>query len=122
MKYKSIASPEASKGVKIAGKKQVVPNQALSLAEILERFTRGEPLEIGRGEGQYHESNDDLEKLQHMDPVDREEYVEALKRTQKTFKKQEKDREAAKQEELDRLAVEKIVNDKLAAAKASPTP
>lgn len=118
MKFKSIAIPGPSMGVKITGKKIVVPDQSLSLQEILDRFTRGEPLEIGR-DVQYHESDDDLEKMSHLDPVDKAEYIEKLKETQRKFDRQEKQKAAQEKKRLDELAVQKIANDKLAAEQAA---
>lgn len=119
-KYKSIATPAQGKGQSFVGvKKAVVPNQAMSLQEILERFTRGEPLEIGRGEGQYDDGPDDLEKLSHMDLVDKAEYVDRLKQTSKQFEKQEKEKARKEKERLDKMAVDKLAADKMAAEKAA---
>jgi len=119
MKFKSIASPESTPGISFKGvKKQVVPNQALSLQEILERFTKGEPLEVGR-DVQYHESDDDLEKVSHMDLVDKQEYMDKLKQTQKDYESQEKRKAQKERERLDKLAVEKLAADKMAAEAAS---
>lgn len=91
MKYKSISVPAPSPGELGGRKKLVVPNQALSLQEILERFTRKEALPIGR-DANYHESDDDLEKVAHFDLVDKEEFSDKLMETQKTYKKQEAER------------------------------
>lgn len=118
MKYKSIAIPEPSLGVKFTGKKIVVPDQSLSLQEILDRFTRGEPLEIGK-DVQYHESDDDLEKVSHMDLVDKAEFIEKQKETQRAYDKQEKRKAAAEKKRLDELAVSKLAADKLAAEQAA---
>lgn len=68
-----------------------LPNQALSLAEIIERFVRHEPLQIGK-DVSYHESEDDLEKLQRLDPVDRMAYIRKMQDIQDKFKQQEEDR------------------------------
>lgn len=106
MKYKALAIPEPSVGQKTTGDKLVVPNQALSLREILERFTRNETLAIGR-EGNYHESDDDLEKVAHMDLVDREEFAEKQKATQRNYELQEKRKEAAAKKKAEELAVQK---------------
>lgn len=112
MKYKSIASPGLPKLYRPGGKKLVVPNQALSLQEILERFTRGEPLEIGRGEGQYDDGPEDLEKLAHADLVDKAEAADKFAETQRKYKKQEKDKQKAEKERLEKLAVEKLAAEK----------
>lgn len=88
MKYKSISIPAPSLGELGGRKKLVIPNQSLSLQEILERFTRKEALPIGR-DANYHESDDDLEKVAHFDLVDKAEFSAKLSETQKTYKKQE---------------------------------
>lgn len=121
MKYLSRSIPDIAKGVKIRGKKITLPNQSLSLEEILARFTRGEPLEIGKGEGQYDDGPDDLEKIGHMDLVERDEFVAKQKETQRKFKQQEDKKLKAQKERLDKLAVEKLAADKLAAEKAAGT-
>lgn len=102
MNYKSIACPEFPPQPYVKRKKLTVPNQSMSLQEILQRFTRGEPLPIGN-EVSFHESDDDLEKVKTMDLVDRETYVDHLKQTQKDFEKQERRRS----EKIQRDAVEK---------------
>lgn len=99
MNFKSIACPNASRGEDGGRKKVVVPNQSLSLQDILERFTREEALPIGR-DIEYHESDDDLEKVQHMDLVDREEFIERLRDTQGRYEKQEKHKAKALRDKL----------------------
>lgn len=102
MKYKSIAYPQPSIGMSFDGPSLVVPDQSMKLEEILARFTRGETVALGR-EINYHESEDDLEKVSRMDLVDKEEYIGKLHQTQLNFEKQEK-RKAEK--ERKRLADE----------------
>lgn len=92
MKFKSIAVPVTYKGQTDFPKKIVVPDQSLSLEEILLRFSRNEALPIGQDAG-YHESEDDLEKISKMDPVDKAAFVEKQKATQKMYEKQEKKRQ-----------------------------
>jgi len=121
MEFKSIASPLPSKGVDFRSiKKQVVPNQSMSLQEIIERFTRGEPLPIGQ-EGSFSEGEDDLEKLKTMDLVDKQEYIDKLKSTQKSYEKQEYEKSMAEKARLDNMAVDKIVAARLAAKEAAET-
>lgn len=110
MKFKSIASPAPSAGLVVVGKKIVVPNQAMSLQEILERFTRNEQLPIGK-DAQYHESEDDLEKVVHMDLVDREEYMEKQKNIQKMFKAQEAKKKKAADEKIAAEYRQKVEDD-----------
>lgn len=111
--------PAPCVGQAFTDKKSVVPNLALSLQEILERFTRGEPLEIGRGEAVYDDGDEDLEKLKTMDLVDRAEYVDRMKQVDKTFQRQEKEREKRRQAEMVKLAAEKLAGDKKAADEAA---
>lgn len=120
MKYKQIAFPKPSKGLKNTSKRLVVPNQAMGLQEILERFTRNEPLPIGK-DVNYHESDDDLMKVSRMDLVDRQEYVEKLKETKKAYDKQEqakakKQREKLEAEEREKIRLQEL--EKLNAAKS----
>lgn len=110
MKYLASALSAPIVGQSNFGKKIVVPNQSMSLQEILERFTRGEPLNIGR-DVQYHESDDDLEKLQTKDLVDKAEYVEKMKQTQKDFEKQERRRQKAAADKLISDAAKKLADE-----------
>lgn len=119
IKFKSNACPPVSGGMLIKAKKEVQPNQTMSLEEIISRFTRGEALAIGQ-EYQYHESEDDLEKVSKMDLVDREEYVNKLKSTQKEFEKQEKRKKTKLQEALKAEALAKIEAEERAKKGASP--
>lgn len=117
MKFRSTTIPKPAQGADFSKEKvQVVPDQSLSLQEILTRFTRGEPLEIGR-EVNFHDSPDDLEKIAHLDLVEREEYIESMKEIQKRYKEQEEARKKkAIDEEVKRLAEVELQKQKAAAA------
>lgn len=119
MNYKSVASPAPSVGLAITGKKLVVPNQAMSLQEILMRFTRNEQLPIGK-DLQYHESEDDLEKVLHMDLVDREEFVDKLKETQKFYKAQEAKKEQVAKDKIAAEFKQKVEDEIKKAAEKAP--
>lgn len=106
MRYKSIAIPKPVEGQKFTGVKLTVPDQSMSLQEILTRFTRNEPLPIGN-QVNFHESDDDLEKISKMDLVDRQEYIEKLKTTQENFSKQEKKKAEIARKKLEDEALEK---------------
>lgn len=99
MKFKSIANPSTSEGRLPIGKKITVPDQTMSLEEILSRFTRGEAVAVGR-DINYHESDDDLEKVSRMDLVDKEEYIDRLKQTQRTYQEQEKAKHVAERKKI----------------------
>lgn len=111
MKFKSRAITKVSQGVTFDEAKIVIPNQSMSLEEILTRFTRGETLAVAQPVN-YHESEDDLEKVSQMDLVDKEEYVEKLKQTQKAYKDQESKKAAKERARLEKIAIEKIEAEK----------
>lgn len=106
MKYNSIALPAPSVGKSFVGQVSlVVPDQSMSLHEILHRFTRGEAIPVGHAvayDDQADTSDVDLEKVRHMDLVDREEYIDTLRDVQKKHAAQE----AAKEKETLRIRSE----------------
>lgn len=107
MKVKANATPKPTMGYTGTTVKLTQPNQGMSLQEILERFTRGETLAIGQPV-QYHESDDDLEKVSHMDLVDKEEYIDKLKQTKKDYEIQERKKASKKEAEIRQAAIDKI--------------
>lgn len=123
MKFKGIAIPKPTEGVSFFDVvNQTVPNQSMSLEEILRRFSRGEPVPVGQ-EVNYSDSDVDLEKLKNLDLVDREEYINSLNEVKKKFELQEKrkaeaekvkaaEREKALQEKKIRLAAKKLAASK----------
>lgn len=114
MKTRPLIAPKPSQGVSFVGiKSLVVPNQALSIAEILERFTRGEPVNVGK-QVTFHDSEDDIERISHQDIVERSEFVEKLKKVRSDFDLQEK-RKAARERAAARKKVEDEIRTKLQA-------
>lgn len=101
-----------------------IPKQSMSLAEIIARFTRNESVDVGFPVN-YHESEDDLEKLRHLDPVDRAAYIQKMKDVQEKFHQQEEKRkrdleEKARAEFFEKLkkeAAEAVAVDSTAKAK-----
>jgi len=87
--------------------KLTVPNQSMSLEEILGRFVRNEPLQIGK-DVNYHESDDDLEKLARLDPVDKTAYIRKMQEVQDKFQKQEEKRRIALEEKTRAEFLEKL--------------
>lgn len=76
--------------VSFAGvQRATVPNQSMSLREIIKRFVRREPLPLMR-EGIYEDRFGDLEKMKHDDIVVQMENVEELKSSIDDFQKKEK--------------------------------
>lgn len=89
-------------------KKQVVPNQSMSLKEIVTRFIRRESLPVSK-EGIYEERFGDLEKLTKADVTIKEDRIEELKAQLKESKLRIK----AKEEEAKKKAEEaKVEEDK----------
>lgn len=110
MKFKGKSIPERSKGMDGFGVSEFVPNQSLSLHEILMRFSRGEAMDIGT-RGAFGEAEDedldnplnvDLEKVRHMDLVDKHEFIDEMKAHQDRYR----DQEMAKKLKQDAIAAE----------------
>lgn len=62
----------------VGAKKHVIPNQCMTLQEIIRRFIKREPLPAEH-EGSYHEGEYDLEKLAKEDMVVRGQVLEDVK-------------------------------------------
>lgn len=75
-------------------KRMTVPGQSLSLAEILRRYVRREPLPQSH-EGTYETRFGDLEKIARMDIVDQMEIVDSLKAQIAAFESRQKAKAAA---------------------------
>lgn len=96
MKFLAIASPAPSAGLVIKCPKITVPDQSMSLQEILERFVREQPLAIGKHTfGSEGDSDDeilkgrDVEKVGGLDLVEKEDLIREQKDVQKRFEEQE---------------------------------
>lgn len=123
MKFRAIANPKPSEGCSKWDKNQVVPDQSLSLAEILRRFVRGEAVPVGLstfgvddGE-QDHELDVDLEKLAHADLTEKDEWKEKARELQRKYERQEKakaDKAAKKAAEDREKAVQKRIDEQVA--------
>lgn len=89
MKFKSIAIPEPSKGTPGGRPSQAVPDQSLSLQDILARFVRKEPLPVGHkaaygSEGSIDpesesEFNIDQEKAKGWDLTEKDDFAEKVR-------------------------------------------
>lgn len=122
VKFKSVAWPLPSPGKDFQGEERLtVPDQAMSLQQILDRFVRNEPVAVGK-DVQFDEDPDlgnplnvDLEKLLKMDRVDRDEYFEQVNTLTRQYKKEQDAREKKrKKDALDAYVKEQA--EKLAAA------
>lgn len=116
MRYVKSSIPMPSLGIRITEPTQVVPDQSLSLKEILHRFVRQEALPVSH-QGQYGSEimdpevdnplNVDLEKLRYADLTEKDEYKEATKQVQREYDAQEK----AKADKARKEAQEKAEKD-----------
>lgn len=83
-------------------KSRAVPNQSMSLQEILRRFVKRESLPAMK-EGIYHEGEYDLEKVAKMDMVEQSDILEEVKKDvenkKKRMEKVKKDIETAMQKD-----------------------
>lgn len=87
-------------------KRVTLPNQCMSLQEMLRRFVRREPLPVEK-KGIYHESDYDLEKLATADRTEQDEVLEVMKRDVEAKKKKvtdAKEKEAAEKKARDDAA------------------
>lgn len=121
MKYKKFAIPQPSLGEDYTNVPViVVPDQSLSLKDILERFTRDESLPIGQ-ETNYGENEDDdnplhvdLEKLAVADLTEKAEYRETLAAVTKNYERQEKQK-AFKKAQADKISAENAEAERIEA-------
>lgn len=104
---------QSFKGVK----RQVVPNQSLSLREIVKRFVRREQLPVHH-EGLYEERFGDLEKISKQDIVEQMQKVEELKAQIRAFNKRVKDKEA--KDAADKLEAERQASQQRNATSQTP--
>lgn len=83
--------------------RQTVPNQSMSLKEILRRFTRRESLPIEK-QGVYEDRFIDLEKVQWMDLTEQKEYRDELEQWLHKQNKQRADAAAKQKAEVEAAA------------------
>lgn len=131
MKFKGKAIPAPSEGLVITELDQTVPDQSMSLREILERFTKGEALPVGKaaewGNGQDPEGdsplNIDLEKAANWDLVERQEFnekVDEMKREVERVNKTRAEKAAEKKAEKEKADFEKRVADEVEKRQKNP--
>lgn len=75
------------------GPSMTVPNQAMSMATLYQRFARGQKID-GREDAVFY-GDVDVPDFEHMDPADKETYIALRKEEQSRIKSQLKDAETA---------------------------
>lgn len=121
MKFRALACPPPSPGTVMNSVSMTVPDQAMSLATILERFVRNEPLDVHMyGEASRFSNvedfdnpmNIDYEKLQYADLVEKQDYSDFLASIKNRYESAEKAKaakaEAAKRAKEHEALVQKI--------------
>lgn len=104
MQFKGKAIPAISVGVDFTDEEDLLqPDQGLSLKDILERFTRGEALPVGKngtfGSDDEHEVfSVDLEKLMYADLVDKSAYYDKLTEIRKKANEEDIARQKAQRQ------------------------
>lgn len=88
-------------------KRSVVPNQCMSLAEIIKRFVRREPLPVAK-EGVYEERFGDLEKIARTDITEQMEKVVELRDQNDQFIEKHKKRKAKADSDAAAAAAAKV--------------
>ena len=104
MRFRAVGMPGPSKGVKIPGKLLVLPDQSLSLQEILQRFTRNEALPVGHNvdwggvddNEPESELDVDLEKLAKADLTYKDDFREKVNAVKERYEREERERQAKK--------------------------
>lgn len=114
--YRKSADIVLTKGLDLSDEEVlVVPDQSMSLEEILHRFVRGDELNIG-GDIGYGDNQDedldnplsvDVEKIRHMDLVELDELRERVQDARKRFETDEKDRKAKAEAEAEKRSKER---------------
>lgn len=84
----------------VGHKVHTLPQQAMSLREIILRFTRKESLPVEK-QGVYIDNMGDLEKAQHLDITEKYERAEAMREKADKYRKVLKDREEAAKKALE---------------------
>lgn len=95
-------------------KRCTLPNQCMSLAEMLRRYVRREPLPAAK-DGVYVETDYDLEKLTKMDRVEQEEVLTEIKETvsKKRKRVEEEDKRVSEEKASKKKAEEGAMFDQL---------
>lgn len=92
-------------------KSVAIPDQSMSIQEIVKRYVRGVPVDIHKREAVYVDQNDhDLEKMSRMDFGDKHSAAQAMELEAKNM-----------QSDLERLAEQRKARAKGATAKPKPT-
>lgn len=89
-------------------KARVIPDQSLSVQEIVKRYVRGVPVDVIQRERVYVDQNDfDLEKLSRMDFADKLEYAALLADKAKQLKSDLEEHERSSSEVMAKKASDK---------------
>lgn len=106
----------------VNAKRTVVPNQSMSLREIVKRFVRRESLPLSK-EGTFEDRYGDLEKLSKEDITVQMDRVEQIRADLLAMKKRIDDQEISRRKaHSDAVVKQKAVEDFMAQSTLPPTP
>lgn len=101
-------------------KSQTIPDQSMSIQEIVKRFVRGVPVDIVQREAVYSDQSEhDLEKLSRMDFGEKAEFARRMSEQAQGLSTELQEREAEHREAIATKAKEKA--QRIAQKKASGT-
>lgn len=103
------------------GKSATVPDQTLSLREIVKRYTRGVPLPMVAG-GYFDEEENDGVDIRTMDIVEVDEMVKAAREKINDNESKKASRKKQKEEHDYKQRVEKEINERLEKENKLPPP
>lgn len=94
--------------IKNARKSMTIPDQSMSIREIVERFVRGIPVDVIQRQGVYMDQDEhDFEKLNRMDFAEKKAYADAMQARAEAIQSDLEESERAKRESERRRAQER---------------
>lgn len=113
MQYRALAYPKKSKGLNFEGVEHLTkPSAGMSLKVILDRFTRGEAVPVGKDalDGVDYDFGLDIDymKLRGADLVDKQDFIQKMQVIQDAHKRQQAFKEAQAKAKAEKEAEEAI--------------
>lgn len=99
MKKVNRSNYKPTKGRKVKGQSMTVPNETVSIGELLRRHTSGGSLsgKAGVYVEDADENDQDAEKFMHLDPTEKEDILEGMRAMTARLRQLEKEYKAAKE-------------------------
>lgn len=95
------------------GKSLVIPDQSMRIRTILEKYTRGIPVDVKQYQGVYFDQTEfDLEKLNRLEFSEKMSVAEQLKAKHEAIEKAIEERRTQREQENAELKAEKVMAEK----------